>query len=111
MKIYLSPTHLLAISLLSFTSCVHGQIPAWNGKLWAGDSARGGITRAQSGEHIDATDPLFDGYIAMSYEDFRSFYATYVLGCKEWYPGMPMMSVESAWEMFKQAAIKAKEAK
>jgi hypothetical protein len=77
---------LLAILLL--TSCAKPKpIPVWNGKLFVGDSQRQGLSRAQSGEFIAADSEEFDKYIAMSDEDFRSFYTTYVLGCQSWGKG------------------------
>lgn len=75
-------------------SCGHAmntQIPAWNGKLYAGDSKNQGLSRPQEHEFIPASDPKFDAMIAMTDEDFKSFYRTYVLGCRDWKPGIPMI--------------------
>src|SRR4051812_40484273 len=91
---------LASISLLAITSCTSGPIPRWDGKLWAGDSAHGGITRAQEQDPakrtIQATDPRFDEYVAMTYEDFRGFVATYIYQCKSWKDGTQMMSPKQA---------------
>ena len=76
------------ILLLLLVSCGKPvPIPVWNGKLFVGDSQREGLVRAQSNEFIAANSPEFDKQISMSDEDFRSFYTTYVLGCKEWKDG------------------------
>lgn len=73
------------ITLMFLVSCSNPKpIPVWNGKLFVGDSLKIGISRAQSGEFIPADSEAFDKYIAMSDEDFRSFYTTYVLGCQSW---------------------------
>lgn len=91
------------ILLLSISSCAGGPIPKWDGKLWAGDSSRAGLARAQDAEggFIAAADPRFDDYIAMSYEDFRSFMSTYVEGCAKWKQGVEMMDPAQARETFK----------
>jgi hypothetical protein len=76
---------LLALALGS-CAMAKPKRPEWHGKLWAGDSAHAGISRSQAGEHISASDPLFDDYLAMTYADFREFFRVYVLGCKTWHP-------------------------
>lgn len=92
---------ICSILLLSLSSCAGGgPIPAWSGKIWAGDSSRSSIRRSQENQEIKASDPLFDSYMAMSYEDFRSFYATYVLGCKQWRDGIQMMDASEALSRF-----------
>lgn len=76
-------------------------MPKWDGKLYAGDSKRAGITRAQSNESIPANDPRFDDFVAMSYEDFRRFVAVYVYGCQTWKPGVKMMDGKESQAVFK----------
>lgn len=88
------------ILLLSLSACVSGPTPRWDGKIWAGDSARSSIRRAQENAEIKAGDPAFDNYMAMSYEDFRSFYSTYVLGCAQWRQGIQMMGADEALQRF-----------
>lgn len=73
------------LALLLVSACGKPKpIPVWNGKLFVGDSQRLGLSRSQSGEFVAADSKEFDKYIAMSDEDFRSFYTTYVLGCESW---------------------------
>lgn len=91
---------LLILTLLSITSCSHGDIPKWGGKIWAGDSKKIGIARAQDAEFIAASDPAFDQYLAISYADFRSLFATYVQGCKTWKKGTQMMGSKEALDRF-----------
>lgn len=80
--------NLILFTLFFLVSCGDPKpIPVWNGKLFVGDSQRQGLSRAQSGEFISADSEQFDKYIAMSSEDFRSFYTTYVLGCQSWGQG------------------------
>ena len=98
---------LVLLAILSLGGCAHGEIPKWNGKIWAGDSSRAGIARAQDAEFIAANDPAFDSYLAMSFDDFRSFYTTYVLSCERWRKGVPMMSALEAWQTYKEAAEQA----
>jgi hypothetical protein len=96
---------LLSLSLsLTSTGCISTKpVPKWEGKLWAGDSERAAIRRSQSNEEILASDPRFDGFLAMTYADFRSFYATYVLGCKQWRQGIKMMGPREALERYRIA--------
>lgn len=75
-------------------------MPKWDGHIFAADHTRAGLVRAQSGEFVAATDPAFDTYLAMTYSDFRSMYATYVLGCKQWRKGTQMMNANEALERF-----------
>lgn len=42
------------------------------------------MDRKQDNESISSDSDAFDSMIGMSDEDFRSFYTTYVLGCKDW---------------------------
>lgn len=85
------------ILLASLSGCAHNKpIPNWDGKIWAGDASRASIRRAQAGEEIPASDPRFDSYVAISYDDFTSFYSTYVLGCEKWKKGLTMMSAQEA---------------
>jgi hypothetical protein len=80
-------TFLAIFLLLSLVACGSNgpkPIPYWGGKLFVGDSKRVGLSRAQSNEFVPADSKEFDEYIAMSASDFRSFYATYVLGCESW---------------------------
>jgi hypothetical protein len=86
----------IATLLISLSGCVSGPIPEWDGKLFAGDSSRGALVRAQSGEVISAHSPEFDEYVAMSYADFELFYKTYVLGCERWRPNVKMISEQEA---------------
>lgn len=64
--------------------------PSFRPKIYAGDSKRGGITRAQSNEFIPAEDSEFDEYLAMSYEDFSCFTQVFVLNCKEYKTSKPV---------------------
>lgn len=69
--------------LLLCLGCV-GKVPVWDGKIYAGDHQRQAVVRAQENEIIMTSDPRFSGGVWMTYEDLRSFYELYVLGCKEW---------------------------
>lgn len=101
---------ILAVMLLvgATSSSCRTSIPRWDGKLYAGDSANSGISRKQSNEVIRCDAPEIDAYICMSGDDFKSFYDTYILGCKQWVRGMPRMSVSQAWAIL-DAAYKNQE--
>lgn len=71
-------------------------IPRWEGKIYAGDSGNAAISRAQSNEVISCASPEVDKFICMTGDDFKSFYDTYILGCRQWGRGTPMMSVTRA---------------
>lgn len=76
---------LLAITtLLMLAACNPKPIPIWNGKLYVGNKETRSLERKQENESISSDSDKFDTMIAMSDEDFRSFYTTYVLGCKDW---------------------------
>lgn len=94
----------LAVMLLaaSVTASCRTVIPRWDGKIFAGDSANSGISRKQSNEVIRCDAPEIDTYICMSGDDFKSFYETYILGCKSWVRG-PRMSVAQAWAILDAA--------
>lgn len=70
-----------------------------------------GISRAKSGEHIGASDPVFDQYVSMTYADFREFFKVYVLGCKEWHKGVKLMTATQAFDVFRIVAEKEQELK
>lgn len=92
---------LSLLLLLSIASCSSGPIPKWNGEIYAGDSAHDGVTREQEHEFISARDPKFDQGVWISYANFRTFYSTYVLGCKQWRSGISMMSANEALSRFR----------
>ena len=50
---------------------------------YAGDSERGGITRMQDNKTLSCTDPAFDQFVCMDYEDLRQIYIK-MQSCKEW---------------------------
>lgn len=100
-----TPKTLLILSAcLTLSSCV-SMPPKWDGKLWAGDSAKAGITRTQENQTIQCQAPAMDGYICMSYEDMNSFYKTFVLGCKVWRKDMPKMTFEQALTLMEEAHV------
>jgi hypothetical protein len=88
-------TSFAVLSLLLLGSC-KSLPPVWNGKLWAGSSASIAIERAQDNEAISCAAPEFDNYVCMSYEDFKAFYETYVLGCKKWRKDVQRMTPQEA---------------
>lgn len=65
-------------------SCHKVVPPTWTGELYAGDSSKSSIVRAQSNEEVSCSDSNFDNYVCMSYDDYKSFIRTFVDGCKVW---------------------------
>lgn len=58
--------------------------PDYKPTLYAGNSAIGGISRAQSKENLSCQDAKFDGYVAMSYDTLACLYMTYVNNCSSY---------------------------
>lgn len=90
-------------SFLIMGSCTHN-VPVWDGKIYAGDSKKEGLSRNnpnQPPEFISAIDPHFDDFMAMTYADFKSFYATYVLGCKDWGTSQVLAPIQQSIEKMK----------
>lgn len=87
---------------LAISSC-NAKPPKWHGKIWAGDSRTQTIQRGQDAEEIACFDPRFDGYMCISYADFKTFYDTFVLGCRSWRKDLPRMNAEQAWEAYQDS--------
>lgn len=66
-------------------SCA-GSIPAWNGRLFFGDSSKEGLSRTGvDPDFISVHDkPRFDDMVCMSRSDFKSWNQTYIGGCEKW---------------------------
>lgn len=56
----------------------------FNGLIWAGNSKEAAIERTQDNQKIQASDPAFDNYMAMSYDDFQCFAKVFVLNCMQY---------------------------
>ena len=78
----LANSFLILISLL-LTACPSAPIPKINVSLWAGDSERQGITRAQEKKTMACSDPQMDEFVCLTYEDLRRIYGL-VLSCQKW---------------------------
>lgn len=70
----------------------------WAGKVFAGDSEKGGVTRAQSGETILCTDKRWDSYLALTASDLRALLETYSLGCEKWRHDDKLIPVKEVME-------------
>jgi hypothetical protein len=79
------------VLILALSNCSHNPtIPVWNGKIYTGDPEQQALVRSQEHEVIPASSEKFRHMKAMTDEDLRSFYQTYVLGCKEWWPNIEL---------------------
>lgn len=74
---------LIALALPLMGSNCSQPIPAIDIKIWSGDADKGSIRRAQVGDEILATDPRFNQYSCMTYDDLKKIYDT-LLQCKKW---------------------------
>lgn len=91
---------LLCIGLGSgMIGCNHPDMPPIDVTFWAGDSAKGGITRSQDHVTLLATDPKFDEMACLTYKDVQKLYST-MLTCKDWgdQPKMSANEVETLKE-------------
>lgn len=73
---------LLLFVLSSCKSPPKPNQPDYKPKLYAGDSANISVTRKQSGEVIQCSDPRFDKFVAMRYEELSCIYETYIQNCE-----------------------------
>ncbi len=77
-----------AVALSTTASACGGKrpIPSWHGRLFFGDSDRGGLSRGGiDPDFLPVGDRLrFDDMVCMSRPDFKSWNDTYIGGCKEW---------------------------
>lgn len=80
------------------SSCGSNKVPSINVKLFAGDSAHDGFTRAQNNTTIECTSKAIDDYVAMSYADLKSIY-TVIQECKSWPQDMKLVHEK---ELYKQ---------
>ena len=76
----------LGLVLFFLISCGGGiqDAPEWKGKIWAGSSKDASIKRMQDNESISTSDPKFDEYAAISYQDLSCIYQTFVYNCMSW---------------------------
>lgn len=86
----MKPNSLTYLKLVLITSAIplmgsncSQPIPAIDIKIWSGDAEHGSIRRAQIGEELLATDPRFNQYSCMTYDDLKKIYDT-LLQCKKW---------------------------
>lgn len=88
-------TRIVLLGTLALAGCQTAPlIPAWQGKLYRGDSRTRAAVRQSKGvitESIPSDSPGFDGLRCMTGEDLRRFWQAYVLGCKEWYGDRVLM--------------------
>lgn len=83
---------------LSLPACTH-PMPAVDVTIWAGDSAKSGITRAQENRTLACAEPDFDEYACLTYQDIKKLYAM-MLQCKEW--GPPIATQSQVKTLFKK---------
>lgn len=77
---------LLGISIIIYLLALSGcrtAIPPMDVKFWAGDSHKSGITRSQDKTTLECSQPEFDQYVCLSYDDVKEIFNT-MLKCKNW---------------------------
>lgn len=82
----------VVIFLWVMTTSCSTNIPKIDVTMWAGDSAKAGVTRAQEHKTLACIDPQFDDYVCMSYSDVKRIWST-LLQCKNW--GSTKMATQS----------------
>lgn len=75
------------LTIVFITSGCSHNVPKIDVSVWAGDSAKNGISRAQEGRTIECTDPSFDAYACLTYTDIQKIYST-ILQCQQWGPAL-----------------------
>jgi hypothetical protein len=85
MKAYFKYFCLIS-SLLFFMgqSCRTGTPPVIDMELYAGDSAKAGITRAQTNKTIYCVDQEVNNYVCMTYDDYAGMIKMYENSCAQW---------------------------
>lgn len=63
-----------------------GERPKWRAKFWAGDGSRESIRRVQDNEEIFCSDPRFDDYICVTYDDLEALEERVLSRCERWKP-------------------------
>lgn len=79
------------VGMVLLSACSQ-RYPRWDGKIYTIDPGDGSVTRPSSFERISCKAPEVSKYRCVTDLDFRSFWATYVLGCEKWRPEVPMGS-------------------
>lgn len=83
----MKPLLYLSLSLNAaavLIACGTGDMPRWDGKWWAADSANGAIVRAQEGRQIRCTDPEFQDYACLTYHDLGCLGQQLIYNCEKW---------------------------
>jgi hypothetical protein len=105
-KTLLKQKIFFAATLLNLSGCqsVSGPVPKIDVKLYNGDSAKGGVTRANPGEPVDtikATDPRIDEGYWLRHADFNRVISTYIGQCEKWKPGTVLIDADLLWQQVK----------
>ena len=85
---------LLLLTFVLLLDGCRGRPPKLDWQIYAGDSSDGSIKRSQAGQVISCSDPKFDDYLAISYEDFKRSMLKVMSSCKVWYPTSNAMDIE-----------------
>jgi hypothetical protein len=93
-------------AVLSLSGCqtASGPVPKVDVKLFNGDSAREGVTRANPGEPaqtIKCSDPRIDEGYWLSHADFNRVVNTLIGACDKWKPGTVLVDPELLWSKVK----------
>jgi hypothetical protein len=81
MKVYLL---MISVLLWGCSSAQTTKTPSWNGKWYHVDPTQQALVRKQTGEIISCAAPAAGLYFCTTATDLSSFYAIYVLGCRQW---------------------------
>ena len=92
----LTKTAIKLLLILGLAGC-RSAPPKVDLKIYAGDSARAGVTRKQSDETISCADPKIDELGCMPYEDIKKLFDL-LWACKQWGPEIARMNRREAKE-------------
>lgn len=74
-------------------------MPAIDVAFWAGDSAKDGVSRAQENKTMACSDPSFDDYTCLSYEDVKKIFAL-LQECQQWPSTMTLVKANVLMKRF-----------
>ncbi len=77
-------TFCAAIIALSSMGCATPLIPAWQGKIYAGDPVTRAMVRKQANESIASDSAAFADLRCFTSSGLREFWRSYVLSCEKW---------------------------
>jgi hypothetical protein len=73
---------VFVVTMLMGPGCAHPEM-RFQVRSWAGDPSKGGVTRSQEERTVSCTDPKFDQFVCMTYDDLKDLYLS-LRKCTAW---------------------------